>query len=168
VDELTVSTVVYVPPKEAFEFLVDFPGYAEYSAYLEEVRPDGEGGVDTTYELVLSWWKLTYTARSQVTAIEPPDRIDWELVGSPDASGSWLVEPEEPPEGRDHASRITLAARFDPDSLRSAGLDVPRLVSLDWVLGKVAPLAEREARRVVERVVADLEGERRPVELTVD
>ncbi len=169
-EELDVSTVVYIPPAEAYAFLRDFPGYAEYSAYLETVRQEGDGGVGTRYDLVLGWWKLSYTARSRVTGLEPPQRIDWTLVGGLDAEGSWLVEPapDERPADEDHASRITFHVEYDPDSARDASLDLPVLVSMDWVIEKVTPLAEREARRVVERVVADLEGQRREVELDVD
>jgi hypothetical protein len=46
-------------------------------------------------------------------------------------------------------------------------LDLPRFVSLDWVVGKVKPILVEEAERVVERIVADVEGRRREVELVV-
>jgi hypothetical protein len=50
----------------------------------------------------------------------------------------------------------------------SAGIvDLPRFVSLDRVLEKATPLVEREARTVLERLVAELEGEPRPIDLTV-
>jgi len=38
---------------------------------------------------------------------------------------------------------------------------------MDWVIEKVKPLIQEEAERVVERIVADLEGRRRDVELTI-
>ena len=43
VDRVEVSTVVHLPPEEVYEFIVDFPGYANYSEYLERVRSDGDG-----------------------------------------------------------------------------------------------------------------------------
>jgi len=46
-------------------------------------------------------------------------------------------------------------------------LGLPRMVSSGWLLERALPLAKRELRAVVEDVVADLEGERRPVELEV-
>ena len=169
VDEIEVSTLVYVPPEEVFEFLLNFPGYARYSEYIDRVSQDGDGSPGTRYDLHFSWWKLSYTARSEVTAVDPPTSIDWKLVKDIDAEGHWGVEPdpEDAPDGVESASKVILHIAFDPDSASSDAIDLPRLVSLDWVIKKVIPLVRREAERIVERVVADLEGERRPVDLEI-
>lgn len=156
-----VSTDVRVPPAEAYAFLEDFPGYADYSEYLQSVRQHGDGGAGTEYELTFAWWKLTHTVRSRVTETDEPRRIDWTVVGSLDARGRWEVEET------DEGSRVTLVVTYDPGSARGV-LDLPPLVSLDWVVERVVSLVVEEGERVVERVVADLEGERRPVELAVD
>ncbi|USZ68673.1 SRPBCC family protein [Halorussus salilacus] len=168
-DSVEVSTVVYVPPEEAYEFLTDFEGYAGYSKHLTGVERHGDGGPGTEYDIHLRWWKLNYTVRSTVTDLDRPERIDWRLVKDLDARGQWLVDhvPEEAPEDRETASRVRLVIRFDADSASSDMLDLPRLVSLGWVVKKVEPLVLEEAERVVERIVADLEGEHRPVELTL-
>ncbi|WP_132061309.1 type II toxin-antitoxin system RatA family toxin [Halorussus amylolyticus] len=168
-DTVEVSTVVYVPPEEAYEFLVDFEGYARYSKHLDGVERHGDGGPGTEYDIRLSWWKLNYTVRSEVTELDPPERVDWRLVKDLKAHGQWVVEPapEEAPDDREAASRVRLVIRFDADSASSDMLDLPRLVSLGWVVEKVKPLVLTEAERVVERIVADLEGEPRPVELTL-
>lgn len=168
-DNVEVSTVVYLPPGDVYEFLVDFPGYARYSKYLESVTQDGDGAPGTCYDLTFSWWKLSYTARSKVTDVDPPTRIDWRLVEDIEAHGHWRVEPDPgaaPPDA-DHASRVRLAIEFDPDTASSGSLDLPRLVSLDRVVEKVKPLIQEEAERIVERIVADIEGERREVELRI-
>jgi uncharacterized membrane protein len=169
VERIEVSTLVYLPPEEIYEFLVDFPGYANYAAYLKEVRQLGDGGVGTHYEITIAWWKLTYKARARVTGVDPPMRIDWRLTSSLDANGHWRVEhvPDRAPPDRDTASEVFLVIEYDPDSVDAGVLDLPRLVSLDWVVDRVRPLVMDEAEKVVERIVADLEGERRPVELTV-
>jgi hypothetical protein len=172
VDELVVSTVVYLPPTEVYDFLVDFPRYANYSKHLREVRQRGDGTPGTTYELVFSWWKLTYTARSQVTDADRPDRVDWRLTKDLDAHGCWRVErlsdlPADAPAEADVASRVFLEVRFDPDSVSARALDLPSLVSLGWVVRRVKPLIEEEGERVVRRIVADIEGRRREVDLTV-
>jgi len=169
VDEVEVSTVVYAPPSELFEFLLDFPGYARYSEYLEAVRQDGDGTVGTRYDLVFSWWKLSYTARSEVTGVTEPERIDWRIVKDIDAEGYWAVRPapEKAPDGVETASEVVLRIEFDPDSASSGAVDIPRLVSLDWVIEKVKPLIWKEATRIVERVVADIEGESRDVDLQI-
>ncbi|MDS0277263.1 SRPBCC family protein [Halomicroarcula sp. S1AR25-4] len=166
-DEVEVSTVVYAPPEEMYEFLLDFPGYARYSEYIDRVTQDGDGTPGTNYDLVFSWWKLTYTARSEVTGVDEPERIDWRIVKDIDADGYWYVEEVSAPDGVDVASRVVLHIEFDPDSASSNAVDLPRLVSLDWVIEKVKPLIHKEATRIVERVVADIEGERRDVDLAI-
>lgn len=171
-DEIAVSTVVYVPAEEVYEFLVDFPGYANYSEHLTDVEQRGDGSAGTRYLLRFAWWKLTYTAHSKVTNLDPPNRIDWRSVKDIDAVGQWRVEPlAEPPADApadaETACRVHFEVAFNPDTAREGALDLPRFVSFEWVLGKVKPKVTREAERIVERVVADLEGSRRDVELTV-
>jgi hypothetical protein len=210
VDEVDISTVVRVPPGEAFEFLLDFPGYAAYTDHLEDVRRDGDGGVGTAYEFVLSYWVISYTARSRVTDIDPPNRIDWTLDDAFDAQGAWFVEPvdaeeaaeavdvgdgtdadaaegdandaetevaeaersvdpdgECTAEGEAAASRIRLQATFDRESVTGSGMGIPRFISATSVFQKVAPVAKSEAEKILARIVADLEGEPRPIEVTV-
>ena len=168
-DEVEVSTVVYVPPGEAYDFLVDFPRYADYSKYLEGVRRDGDGSPGTRYALRFAWWKLTYTAQTRVVGADPPNKLDWRVTKDIDADGYWSVADisEEAPEGADAASEVTLRIEYDPDSVTAGSIDLPRLVSLSWVVEKVKPLIQNEAERVVERIVTDLEGEHRDVELTI-
>jgi len=185
VDELVVQTEVYADPETVYEFLLDFPRYGRYSEYIESVRTlEGDGGPGTRYALRFAWWKLTYTAHSQVTAVEPPERIDWSITKDIDAGGCWRVTPHrndddgEDDEADDEAdddgegngsSRCTVAleVQFDPGSASPDALDLPRLVSFDWVLKKAIPLIRTEAERVVERAVADLEGSRREIDLDV-
>ncbi|WP_134672054.1 type II toxin-antitoxin system RatA family toxin [Halorussus marinus] len=168
-DSVEISTVVYVPPEEAYDFLADFEGYADYSNHLDGVDRHGDGGPGTEYDIRLSWWKLEYTVRSAVTELDRPNTIDWRLVKDLNAHGRWVVEPapDEAPPDRGSASRVRLVIRFDADSASSDMLDLPRLVSLSWVVEKVKPIVLQEAERVVERIVADLEGEPRAVELTL-
>lgn len=167
-ERVEVTTVIYAPPERVFEFLVDFPGYARYSEYLDRVRQNGDGSAGTRYELEFSWWKLTYTARSEVTDIDPPNTIDWRILKDIDAVGQWRVEPEEPPEGEAHASRVRFLVEYDPDSARAGDVGIPRFVSISWVIDKVKPKIRSEAKRIVERVVADVEGRRRNVDVTID
>ena len=169
VDTVEVSTVVYVSPEEAYEFLVDFPRYAKYSKYLKEITRDGDGTPGTSYDLTFAWWKLSYTARSEVTALDRPTRIDWRLIKDIDAWGHWRVEtdPETVPEETSPASRVVLRIEFEPDSADSSAITLPSFVSLDWVISKVKPKIKAEAERVVERIVADLEGQHREVTLEI-
>ena len=170
-DEIVVSTDVFVPPEEVYEFLLDFPRYADYSAHLTGVTADGDGSPGTRYALRFEWWKLSYTLRSEVTEVDPPERIDWEVVKDLRARGRWTVEaldelPADAPDDAEVGSRVTLTVTFDADSARGV-LDLPRFVSFDWVIDKVRPKVMDEAEGVVARIVADLEGRRRPVELRV-
>ncbi len=171
-DELAVRTEVYADPEAVYEFLLDFPQYARYSEYLREVRTlGGDGGPDTRYALTFAWWKLTYTAHSRVTGVDPPERIDWRITKDIDASGCWRVTPldsetdETNPDGP--SCEVALEVEFDPSSASPDALDLPRLVSFDWVLKKAIPLIKTEAERVVERAVRDLEGSNRDVDLDV-
>jgi uncharacterized membrane protein len=171
VDTVEVSTVVYLPPEEVYEFLLDFPGYARYSEHLTEVRQHGDGDPGTEYELDFAWWKLQYTARSRVTDVEPPERIDWRVIKDIDAAGQWLVEPVDPDDSNDTpepATAVTLRVQYHPDSADDGTLDLPRFVSLDWVVEKVKPKVQAEAERVVRRIVRDLEGESRDVTLEIE
>lgn len=164
-----MSTLVYLPPEEVYEFLLAFPGYANYSKYLQRVRQYGDGGPGTEYDLRFAWWKLTYTARSRVTDVDPPERIDWRVVKDIDAVGVWSVEAD-PDRARDpdgSACRVRFVVEYDPDSVEPGSISLPRFVSLGWVIERVTPLIVEEAERIVERVVADLEGESREVDLVV-
>jgi len=167
-----VSTEVYADPEDVYAFLLDFPRYANYSEYLREVRTlDGDGGPGTRYALRFAWWKITYTAHSRVTGVEPPERIDWEITKDIDAGGCWRVTPPETEgesdERPDDPCEVALEVEFDPGSASSDALDLPTLVSFDWVLKKAIPLIRGEAERVVERAVRDLEGSTRDVDLDV-
>jgi len=169
VNTVEVSTVVYLPPEEVFDFLVDFPRYADYSKHLRGVDQTGDGGPGTKYALRFAWWKVTYTAHTEVTDVDPPNTLSWRVTRDLAAHGDWQVEavPEAAPPDRETASRVTLTVVFDPDSASAGILDLPRFVSLDWVLDRVSGLIRAEGERVVERIVADLEGERRPVDVSV-
>lgn len=171
-ETLTVSTVVYRPPEPVYEFLLDFPGYTRYTKYLEEVRQGGDGGPGTRYELVFSWWVITYTTRSTVTDVDPPRRIDWRVDKDLDADGHWAVDPVDVPADApadvDGASRVTFEVTYDPDSVSAGGIDLPSFTSLESVVDRVRPLVQEEAERIVERMVEDLEGRHREVTLEVD
>ncbi len=163
-----MRTEVYADPETVYEFLLDFQGYAHYSEYLREVRTlAGDGGPGTRYALTFAWWKLTYTARSEVTGVDPPVRIDWEITKDIDAGGCWRVTPIEDGDAEPTKCEVALEVEFDPGSASSDALDLPRLVSFDWVLKKAVPLIRGEAERVVERAVRDLEGSTRDVDLEV-
>ncbi|MEF8902135.1 MAG: SRPBCC family protein [Halovenus sp.] len=168
-DRVEVSTIVYLPPEQLYEFLVDFPRYAKYSDYLRDIERHGDGSPGTQYDLTFAWWKLTYTARSEVTAVEPPTRIDWQLVKDIDAQGYWEIEPapEAKPDNEDHASRVWLVIEFAPESAEKGALDIPRFVSFDWLVRKVRAKVRAEAEAIVERMITDLEGRRREVELEI-
>ena len=186
VPTLEAATTVYREPAAVFDALLDLRRYEAYSDHLTRVTRSGDGGVGTEYDLRFEWWLVGYTVRSRVTAVERPERLDFEVVRGIRASGSWHVEPlaageeagaraadEGPPGGAradedGPATRVRFVVEYDPDTVAGGAVRLPSLVSLSWVVDRVAPLVEREAEQVVERVVADLEGERRPVDLEVE
>ena len=167
-DELVVSTEVYADPADVYELLLDFPRYANYTEYLRAVRTVvGDGGPGTQYALTFAWWKISYTARSEVTGVDPPRRIDWMITKDIDASGCWRVTPSTADREDGPVCEVALEVAFDPKSASPDALDIPRLVSFDWVVRKAIPLIRSEAERVVERAVRDLEGSTRDVHLDV-
>jgi len=175
VDRIAVETDVLVPPAAVFDVLVDFPAYAQYSEYLERVEPSGDGREGTTYDLTVAWWRLRHTVRSRVTDTVPPERIDWRLLGPIAAAGAWVIEeitdpvvPAPAAAGAGDASRVRLELRYDAATVEASTLDLPLFLSLDGLVDRLAPVLEDEAEQIVERIVADLEGERRPVSLRVE
>lgn len=176
-DRFVASTDVFVPPRDVYDFLVDVPGYARYSEYLERVERRGDGGEGTVYDVTVALWRLTRTASAQVTATTPPERIDWRLQGPVGARGAWVIDrldvrPDEvapvAPTDAEAASRVTLDVRYDPSTVDADSLDLPAVLSVDALVDRLLPVVEDEAARTVERMVADLEGEPRPVDLRVE
>lgn len=171
-ERVVVETVVYRPPEEVYEFLLDFPGYTNYSKYLESVRELDGGGGNARYALRFSWWKLTYTARSEVTETVRPERIEWRLLDKFDAGGRWVVEelgglPADAPSDAEMATEVRFEVEWDDSTVHSGMVNLPAFVSLDMVVRKAEPVVKREARRVVQRAVEDLEGSRRSVSLSM-
>jgi len=167
VDTIEVSTVIYRSKADVYEFLVDFPRYAELSEHLRTVYQDGDGSTGTSYRLEFAWWKLTYTAHSAVTDLIPSERIDWQLTKDVDACGSWILESESAPEEHDAATRVRFVVHYDPQSVSSGVIDLPRFVSVSWVIERVKPLIRNEAERILKRLVKAIEGKPRPVELEI-
>ncbi|WP_049920105.1 SRPBCC family protein [Halobiforma nitratireducens] len=176
-DRILLSTVAYRPPEEAFPYVRSFTEYPRYTEHLKDVSVNGDGDAGSVYDLRFAWWKLSYTARSRVTNVSPPESLQWQLVNDLDAHGEWRIEPEPEavPDGGDGdgdsetASRIYFEASYDPYSANKNAISLPRFVSLDRVVDKVEPRLLREAETVVERLVADIEGRETPrdVELTI-
>lgn len=169
VDTIEASTLIYLPPEEVYEFLVDFPRYANYSEHITKIRRREENNSTTEYDISFTWWKLTYTARSAVTATDPPNRIDWKLVKDLDAQGYWGIEhvPEETPDGKSDASRVWFHIEFRPESANESAVSIPAFVPMGKVIDAVKPKIEQEAEDIIRRIVTDLEGEQRPVDLTI-
>lgn len=168
-DRILVSTVVYRSPGEVFPYLADFTRYPRYADHLESVTVDGDGGPGTRYDLRLAWWKLSYTARSEVTGVSAPTSLQWRLTKDLDAEGEWRVEsaPDAAPPEEETASRLYFEAVYDPHSASEDAVSLPRFVSMGWVIDKLRPRLMNEARRVLERLVADVEGTHRSIELTI-
>ena len=167
-DELELTTTIHAPPDEVFALLQDVEGYEAYSEYVDGVARDGDGSRGTVYAITLSWWKLTYTLRAEVTDLDPPERLGWRLVEDLDARGAWRLEPVEVDDPDvEHATAVTLTARYHPDSADDDALSLPRFVPMDAVVDRARPVVEREVQRVLGRVVADLEGEPREADVTI-
>ena len=165
---LEAETIIHAPRADVFDAVRDVEGYQRYSEHVSGVARYGDGGPGTEYAVTLSWWRLGYTARFRLTDVDPPERIEWELVKDLDARAAWHLEPVEvdDPDVED-ATRLVVTARYDPDTADHGALSLPRLVPMSAVVARARPFVEREAERVLARVVADLEGEPRRATLTV-
>lgn len=160
-----IETGIYLPPTAVYEVLLDFPGYAKYSKYLERVeRVSGDGGPGTEYALRFEWGHLDYAVRSRVTAVDPPRQIDWTITSALTAEGQWRIESvsDSPPE-----STVTLVVNYEPNSVGPGDVGLPPFISFDWLVEEVQDLIMEEGKRVVDRLVTDLEGESRPIDLSV-
>lgn len=173
-DAIEASTVVYVPPEELYAFVRDFSGTTDYSEHLDRVRQYGDGGPGTDYHITVSWRMLSYTVEPRVTDVEPPERIDWLSTSGLDARGSWRIEaldgadaPDDPPPGVDPADATELRLRIEFDAGSVTRVRLPGPLSVEAVVEKVKPVVVGEAETVLEAMVADLEGRRRPVDLRV-
>ncbi|RQG92746.1 SRPBCC family protein [Natrarchaeobius halalkaliphilus] len=168
-DRILLSTVAHRSPEEVFPYVRSFTDYPRYADHLNAVSVHGDGNSGSVYDLHFEWWMLGYTANSKVIDVSPPDSLEWRLVNDVDARGEWRVEsePEAAPATAETASRIFFEAVYDPYSADTNAISLPRFVSIDWVVEKVQPRLLSEAETVVERLVADIEGTHRDVELTV-
>ncbi|WP_276258815.1 type II toxin-antitoxin system RatA family toxin [Haloglomus litoreum] len=166
-DGLDVSAVLYAPPEELYDFVTGMRGYAKYSPHLDAVRQYGDGGPGTDYEIVVSWWRLSYTSHTTVTDTDPPERVDWRTTQGLKARGFWRIEPlpeAETPPDREHATRVRLRIQFDPDTLGSVPLAG---WTLDRLFDRIKPLVVREAEDIVAGIARDIEGEPRDVDLDI-
>lgn len=164
---LEVRTVVYCPPEDVYALLEDFPRYARYSDYLRSVTESDGTESGPVYTLRFGWWKVEYTVRSRVTETDPPNRIGFEITSGIEAEGEWVIEPAPDRTAADEASHVRFVVRYDPETVAGSRVSLPALVSMDWVIETVTPMLAREAERVVSRVVADLEGTRRDVDIEI-
>lgn len=88
--------------------------------------------------------------------------------GGADADGESPDADREAADGGVEGARTRVTLRAEYDRSRSRLPSTPPLVSFDDVLRRLKPVVRREARRVFEHAVADLEGARRRVTLDVD
>ncbi len=162
--------MLHLPQQEVYDLLFEFRRFPEHVDYLDDARVRGQGA-GARFRVAASWWRLSTTLRGRVTDVDPPERVEWRLTNDADAEGYWSIEPEPEaaPPDRETATRLRLVARLDGDSVDASSYG-PRFgpsISLDWVLGKVAPLVAREGERLLGELVAELEGRERSVDIDV-
>jgi hypothetical protein len=168
VDAIEASTELYAPQRRVYEFIQGYEGASEYSPHLEGVEQQGDGGPGTVYDITLSWWKLSWTSRSRVTAADPDERIAWRTTEDVRAKGYWTMDElgaSDLPDGRNVGTRLGLRIEFDPTSIR--GHSVTRVLPLGRLLERVRPVVVRECLALLEGVATELEGEPREVDYTV-
>lgn len=163
-EQLEATATVHAPPPEVFELLADFPSYVEYTDYLEAVEATGSGDAGTEYTMHFAWWRVEYSVRSVVTDLDPPRRIEFELVEGLEAEGAWEIAARE---AAPEVSDIRFVIRYDPGTIGGDAVSLPSLISLGTVIDRAKPYLLSEAEGVLERIVEELEGEPRSVEVTL-
>ncbi|MFC7228511.1 SRPBCC family protein [Salinirubellus salinus] len=167
-DAIEASTHLYVPPRDVYEFIQGYEGASEYSPHLEGVEQTGDGGPGTVYHITLSWWKLSWTSASRVTAAEPYERIEWRTTEDVRAKGYWTMAelaPSEVPAAHEVGTELGLRVEFDPTSIR--GHRVTRVLPLGRLLERIRPVVVRECEALLSGVANELEGAHREVGYTV-
>lgn len=168
-ERLKLSTLVYAPPQDVYDVLIDFESYPKYTQYVNNVKRRGDGGEGTEFGISFGWWKIAYTAWSEVTGLDEPNVIEWRLTKDIDADGSWQIEDvtDEAEADVEAVTRVTIDVQFQVSKSGSKILELPRFVSFGWVVDRVKPLIFKEARSVLENLVYELEGEKRAPVLTI-
>lgn len=162
-ERLKLSTLVYAPPQDVYDVLIDFEDYPKYTQYVNNVKRRGDGGEGTEFGISFGWWKLSYTAWSEVTGLDEPNLIEWELTKDIDADGRWEIEDvtDEAEADVEAVTRVTIDVQFQVSKSGSKILDLPRFVRFGWVVDRVKPLIFKEARSVLQNLIYELEGEKR-------
>lgn len=155
-NRIEVSRRVNRDPAVVFAAARDFSAYPDYSEYLKDVTPDGDGTPGTEYDLHIHVLGLSFDVRTRLEELDPPRRIEWSVHGELDAVGRWIVTPVSD----ETASKIDLVLEYDPNSIDSSVVSLPFGLSVSWVADRAEALAEREVEAVLDRLVADLERER--------
>ena len=169
-ERVVLQTVIHAPPSAIYPVLANFERYPRYATHLEWVEPRGEGPAGPQYDLHLSWWRISHTTRSEIVERDPPHRLGWRLTRDVEARGAWELEerPELAPADAETATRVTFEGRADPTTAETGNLSLPGLLPMDVVIAKARPIVKREVRETVRRLVADVEGHPREVELSLE
>ena len=92
-------TLSGISPEKVFAALLDIRSFPKWAVGLREVRALDVRGLEaaeivpgTALEFVLSAAGFTHTVVSEITAVEPPRRLEWRYVRGAIGSGGWYVE----------------------------------------------------------------------------
>jgi Polyketide cyclase / dehydrase and lipid transport. len=162
VQQLRVQTQVAAPIETVYETLLEFTRYARYAEHLERVEVLSEPP-QAAYRMHFAWWVLRYDLDSTVTETDAPTRIGWMITRGLDAEGAWSLAAVDAA-----TTAVEFDAVYDPHSADVGGLSLPAFVSTGWLIEKIKPALVEEAEGIVAAMVADIEGQPRPVDLTVE
>lgn len=171
---IEVTAEAAVEPVAAYEYLLDFTNYADFCRYVDRVTVetdenvfDGDqqqAGPGTKYRIRLGWWRLSVNLRAEISQVDRPEAIKWQVLSDVDAHGRWEVQPSD---SNEEHSQIRFIASYDAAALSRSTFDLPPFVPMARVIDRLMPLMKESGRNVFEQIVWDLEGSQRPVEVTV-
>lgn len=103
-----------VEADRAFAALLDVGSFPEWAVGLARVRALDAAGREapemvpgTVLEFVLSAAGLTHRVTSEITAVEPPRRLEWRYLKGASGSGGWSIEDAGP-----NSIEMTLATDY--------------------------------------------------------
>jgi len=92
-----------IAPERVFAALLDVRSFPEWAVGLDAVGATDANGRETrdiapgtTLTFVLRAAGLGHTVVSEITAVEPPRRLEWRYLSGASGSGGWYVERSGP------------------------------------------------------------------------
>lgn len=149
--------------EQVFDSITD---YRKIDSYTDDIRIAGRGrGEGTRVYFKLSKDVLNiptnYTTKIEFVEYNPPDQIEWKIIGDIDAKGSIRLT-----ENSGHTDLI-LDFSLNLEKTDIGSLPAPDVADASQILEYIYPQVYEQASSIIKGVVTDIEGEPRDVNIEV-